>query len=171
MVFRGKYLENRRFRVLLHWIPALIGIAVIIAESTATMSAENTSRWLLPLWIKLFGPIRPERWEVIHHYIRKTGHFVGYGMVSLGFFDSWRVTLEQKLTEWRVRFRYAAGLALLSTLLLASWDEWHQSFLPNRTSSVRDVGIDFCGAMAAQLVLLGIVSVWRRRPGVRVAAA
>ena len=127
-------MENRRFRVLLHWIPALIGIAVIIAESTATMSAENTSRWLLPLWIKLFGPIRPERWEVIHHYIRKTGHFVGYGMVSLGFFDSWRVTLEQKLTEWRVRFRYAAGLALLSTLLLASWDEWHQSFLPNRTS-------------------------------------
>jgi VanZ family protein len=163
--------ENRRFRLILHWIPAMIGIAVIIAESTATMSAENTSRWLLPIWIKLFGAIRPERWEVIHHYIRKTGHFVGYGMVSLGFFDSWRVTLERKWTEWGVRFRYAAGLALLSTLLLASWDEWHQSFLPNRTSSVRDVGIDFCGAMAAQLVLLGIVSVWRRRPDVRVAAA
>ena len=164
-------MENRRFRVLLHWIPALIGIAVIIAESTATMSAENTSRWLLPLWIKLFGPISPERWEVVHHYIRKTGHFTGYGMVSLGFFDSWRVTLERQWTEWRARFRYAVGLALLSTLLLASWDEWHQSFMPNRTSSVRDVGIDFCGAMAAQLALLGIASVWRRRPGVRVAAA
>jgi VanZ family protein len=163
--------ENRRFRLILHWIPALIGIAVILVESTATMSAENTSRWLLPLWIKLFGPISPERWAVVHHHIRKTGHFVGYGMVSLGFFDSWRVTLERRWAERRVRFRYAAGLALLSTLLLASWDEWHQSFLPNRTSSVRDVGIDFCGAMAAQLVLLGIVSVWRKRPRVRVAAA
>jgi VanZ family protein len=70
-----------------------------------------------------------------------------------------------------VRIRNAAGLALLSTLLLASWDEWHQSFLPNRTSSVRDVGIDFCGAVAAQLVLLAVLSLWRRRPGVRVATA
>ena len=30
-------------------------------------------------------------------------------------------------------------VALLSTLLLASWDEWHQSFLPGRTSTPRDV--------------------------------
>jgi VanZ family protein len=169
--FSRRKVENRRFRLILHWIPALIGIAVILVESTATMSAENTSRWLLPLWIKLFGPISPERWEVVHHYIRKTGHFTGYGMVSLGFFDSWRVTMERRWTGWQVRFRYAAGLAVLSTLLLASWDEWHQSLLPNRTSSVRDVGIDFCGAIAAQLVLLAIVGVWRRRPGVRVAAA
>src|ERR1700735_4285942 len=164
--FSRRKVENRRFRLILHWIPALIGIAVILVESTATMSAENTSRWLLPLWIKIFGPISPERWEVVHHYIRKTGHFTGYGMVSLGFFDSWRVTMEQRWTDLRMRFRNSAGLAVLSTLLLASWDEWHQSLLPNRTSSVRDVGIDFCGAIAAQLVLLAIVSVWRRRPGV-----
>jgi VanZ family protein len=170
-LFSRRKVENRRFRLILHWIPALIGIGVILVESTATMSAENTSRWLLPLWIKLFGPISPERWEVVHHYIRKTGHFTGYGMVSLGFFDSWRVTMEQRWPELRMRFRNSAGLAVLSTLLLASWDEWHQSLLPNRTSSVRDVGIDFCGAIAAQLVLLAIVSVWRRRPGVRVAAA
>ena len=108
----------------------MIGIGIIVAESTATMSAENTSRWLLPLWVKLFGPISPAHWEVVHHYIRKTGHFVGYGLVSLGFFDSWRVTLEHRWPLWRVRFRYAAGLALLCTLLLASWDEWHQSFFP-----------------------------------------
>jgi hypothetical protein len=36
-------------RLFVHWIPALIGIAVVVAESTATLTAENTSRWLLPL--------------------------------------------------------------------------------------------------------------------------
>jgi VanZ family protein len=163
--------QKPRYRLLLHWIPALIGILVIVGESTATMSAENTSRWLLPLWLKLFGPISPDRWAVVHHYIRKTGHFVGYGMVSLGFFDAWRVTLERHWTEWRVRFRNSAGLAVLSTVLLASWDEWHQSFIPGRTSSVRDVGIDFCGAVAAQLVLLGMITLRRRRPTVRIAPA
>jgi VanZ family protein len=171
VAFPGRNVQNSRSRLLLHWIPALIGIAVIVGESTATMSAENTSRWLLPFWVKLFGPIGPDRWAVIHHYIRKTGHFVGYGMVSLGFFDSWRVTLERRWTEWRVRFRNVAGLALLSTLLLAIWDEWHQSFLPGRTSSPRDVALDFCGAVAAQLILLGVLTLVRRRPGPRLAAA
>ena len=148
--------------MFLHWIPALIGIGIIVAESTATMSSENTSRWLLPLWVKLFGPISPAHWAVIHHYIRKTGHFVGYGSVSLGFFDSWRVTLEHRWPAWQVRFRYAAGLALLCTLLLASWDEWHQSFLPGRTSSARDVALDFCGAVTAHLILFCIVSLCRQ---------
>lgn len=172
---RGPFLwssvRNSRLRLFLHWIPALIGIAIILGESTAMMSSDNTSRFLLPLWIKLFGPISPDRWEIVHHYIRKTGHFIGYGCVSLGFFEAWRVTLEVRWPVWRQRMRYAAGLALLSTLLLASWDEWHQSFIPGRTSSARDVLLDFCGALAAQLLLICLLSAFRKSPKVRVAAA
>lgn len=135
----------------------MIGIAVIIIESTGTMSAANTSRWLLPIWTRLFGPVTMERWAVIHHWIRKTGHFVGYGAVSLGFFEGWRYTFAQRAKRWRSLFLLAAPLALVSTVLLASWDEWHQSFLPGRTSTPFDVGIDFSGALAAHLVLLLVV--------------
>ena len=149
--------------MLLHWIPALIGIAVIMVESTAMMGASNTSRWLLPIWEKLFGPVSPERWAVIHHYIRKSGHFVGYGSVSLGFFEGWRVSLETRFADWRMRFRNAALLAVVSTLLLASWDEWHQSFIPGRTSSAWDVCLDCCGAVIANLLLYGLMSLFRRR--------
>lgn len=156
-----------RMRIFIHWIPALAGITVILVESTAMMSAANTSRWLLPLWTKLFGPISPERWAVVHHYIRKTGHFAGYGLVSLGFFNAWRVTLERRWPGWPpeswLRIRNAAALALLSTVLLASWDEWHQSFIPGRTSSARDVLLDFCGALAAHLVVLTVVRLRRGR--------
>src|SRR5262249_51202782 len=138
-------------------------VAVIITESTAMMSASNTSRWLLPLWIKLFGPITPERWAVVHHWIRKTGHFVGYGLVSLAFFEGWRATFSQKARN-HARIAIVAPLALVSTLILASWDEWHQSLLPGRTSKVSDVGIDFSGAVVAHLVLLLVlVIVWRVR--------
>jgi VanZ family protein len=160
-------MRNSRMRLFVHWIPALIGIAVIVTESTAMMSSENTSHWLLPLWIRLFGPISPERWDIVHHYIRKTGHFIGYGTVALCFFNAWRVTLERRWPGWPpaswTRFRNAAALALLSTLLLASWDEWHQTFLPGRTGSPWDVLLDFCGALAAHLVLLAVVRLWRRR--------
>lgn len=142
----------------------MIGIIVILIESTGTMSAENTSRWLLPIWVKLFGPITPDRWAIVHHYIRKTGHFVGYGLVSLGFFEGWRATFSVKTRSQGVLFAIVAPMALVCTLALASWDEWHQSFLPGRTSAVSDVGIDFSGAVVAHLILLLLlVIVWRVR--------
>src|SRR5215470_2919481 len=155
-------MSRTRFYYLLHWIPAMVGITVILIESTGTMSAENTSRWLLPIWEKLFGPITPERWAVVHHLIRKTGHFVGYGLVSLGFFEGWRATFSERMRNHRWIFVIVAPLALVSTLALASWDEWHQSFLPGRTSAISDVGIDFSGAVTAHLVLLlTLTVVWR----------
>lgn len=163
----GEIVSRRQKRLLLHWVPALIGVAVILMESTAAMGAANTSRWLLPIWERMFGPVTPERWDIIHHYIRKSGHFVGYGSVSLGFFDGWRVTLERRYPVWSMRFRHAAALALGCTLALASWDEWHQSFLPGRTSSIYDVGLDFCGALLAHLVLYGLTSLFRKRPRVQ----
>jgi len=157
-------MPRTRLSLFLHWIPALIGISVILIESTGSMTSANTSRWLLPIWVKLFGPISPERWETVHHLIRKTGHFVGYGFVSLGFFEGWRYTFAGKARSWGWLFAVAAPLALVSTVLLASWDEWHQSFLPGRTSTPVDVGIDFSGAITAHLILLLILLlVWRVR--------
>ncbi len=157
-------MPRTRFYFFLHWIPAIIGITVIIIESTGAMSSDNTSRWLLPIWIKLFGPITPEHWAVVHHWIRKTGHFTGYGLVSLCFFEGWRTTLSAKARSGFRIYAIVTPLALVSTLILASWDEWHQSFLPNRTSKVSDVGIDFSGAMVAHLLLLLVlVIVWRVR--------
>jgi VanZ family protein len=154
-------MSKTRLYLLLHWIPAMIGIVVILIESTGAMSAENTSRWLLPLWIKLFGPVAPDRWVEIHHYIRKTGHFVGYGMVSLGFFEGWRATLSRTRSSRRL-FAVAAPLAVLSTLALACWDEWHQSLIPGRTSKVSDVAIDLSGAIVAHLVLLLVLVIAER---------
>ncbi|MBX6358513.1 MAG: VanZ family protein [Acidobacterium ailaaui] len=156
-------MKKPALRLFLHWIPAMAGILVIVAESTIFFGAGNTSRWLLPVWERLFGPVAPERWEVIHFYIRKTGHFVGYGLVSLGFFEGWRATFSPG-KDW-ARLLVAAALpALFSTLLLAMWDEWHQSFLPGRTSSPVDVGIDFSGAVMAHLVLLLVLTVvWKVR--------
>lgn len=165
-------MRSSRMQILLHWIPALAGICIILGESTATMSAQNTSRWLYPLWVHLFGPISHARWEVIHFYIRKSGHFCGYGLISLTFYHGWSTTLRQRGQAWLARFRHSALLALLCTLVLASWDEWHQSFLPGRGSSPRDVLLDCCGAILAHLILLGLVVLLRRRPAdMKMAAA
>ena len=158
---------NPRLRNLLHWLPAALAVLMIAVESTPVMSASNTSRWLLPIWVHLFGPITPERWAVVHHYIRKTGHFTGYGLVSLCFFHGWRKTLHLAGRGVRALWVRSAIFAVGCTILIASADEFHQTFLPSRTGRVSDVGIDTCGAIAVQLlilVLMPFLTVNRRDP-------
>ena len=148
---------------VLDWLPAALSVLMITLESTATMSAANTSRILYPLWIKLFGPISSAEWAAVHHVIRKTGHFVGYGLVSVTFFYSWRQTLLRMAVKHQTLWRRASVLAVLCTLLIAILDEYHQSFLPSRTSSPVDVCIDLSGAIAAQLVLLLVIQLFLPR--------
>jgi VanZ family protein len=147
-------LRSLKISRALDWLPAALSVAMIVAESTATMSAENTSQWLYPLWERLFGPTSPLHWTEVHHFIRKAGHFVGYGVVSLAFLYGWLRTLHRRRGKYRPIWRRAALLAVSCTLLIAALDEYHQSFLPSRTSSPIDVCIDLCGAIAAQLLLL-----------------
>jgi VanZ family protein len=153
-----------RLRIVLDWVPAALSVLLIFLESTATMSSENTSHWLYPLWVWLFGRINPAHWAEVHHLIRKTGHFVGYGLVSLAFFYSWRQTLRRMAVQHWTLWRRASVLAVVCTLLIAISDEYHQSFLPTRTSSPLDVCIDLSGAIAAQLLLLLVIQFVYRRP-------
>jgi VanZ family protein len=128
------------------WLPVAVGIAVIMLESTEYFGADRTSgplRWLFQL---LFVPVTDAHWAVIHHLIRKSGHFLGYGAIGLAWLRAWRMTLAN------APFHTDASLALLGTAMLASWDEWHQSFLPNRTSSPWDVLLDCLGALVMLLI-------------------
>ena len=52
----------------------------------------------------------------------------------------------------RAGFLLDASLALLGTAIVASADEFHQSFLPNRTGVPSDVLLDCCGAIVLQLL-------------------
>lgn len=146
-----------------HWVPAALAVLVIGFESTIFMSANNTSRWLLPIWEYLFGPITPKHWSLVHHYIRKTGHFTGYGLVSLCFFHGFRTTLKSAGSLPALWYR-SAIFALGCTFLVASADEIHQAFLPGRGGSLLDVLLDTCGAVVAQLLVLAIIPRIKRKP-------
>ena len=66
-------------------------------------------------------------------------------------FRAWRETLPAD-SGARWTFRWAA-IALMGTCLVASLDEWHQSYLPTRTGTVRDVILDTCAGVAALLAV------------------
>jgi VanZ family protein len=129
------------------WLPVALGIAVIILESTELLGSNHTSGPLRRIYEALFGHVSNARWEIVHHYIRKSGHFVAYGFIGLAWLRAWWMTLP------RSRFFPDAMLALLGTALVASCDEWHQTFLPNRTGTPWDVLLDCTGAITMQLIV------------------
>jgi len=150
-------LTTDRHHVLKAWIAATLWLIVIAIESTTYLSAHNTSRILYPLLHFFFG-LNHARFEHWHFYIRKGGHVFGYGLLSILLFRAWRETLPS-IRNARWTFRWA-GIAVLGTALVASLDEWHQSFLPTRTGTVRDVILDTCAGIAAQILVFLLVKLF-----------
>ncbi len=143
------------------WAPVAIAILIICIESTSTFSAQNTSSWLRPIVEGLVGPFHGNGWEAFHHCLRKTGHFIGYGTVGFTFLRAWLYArapeAQSSLLSWRVE---STILAIFSTAIVASCDEFHQTFLPSRTGTPLDVLLDTAGASV--LCLLVWLICWTR---------
>ena len=116
-------------------------------ESTEWFGSDHTSGPLRSFYTALFGQVNDANWDIIHHCIRKSGHFTGYGIIGLFWLRGWWRTLPHS------RFFQDALLALLGTAAIASCDEWHQTFLPNRTGTPVDVLLDCSGAVTLQLLV------------------
>ena len=133
------------------WIAAALWIGLIAVESSNLLSAANTSRFLYPLLTYLFGHIDPVRFLYWHHMARKIGHVVGYGILSFLLFRAWRATLPSLSPHgWSWKWSW---IAILMTALVASLDEWHQSFLASRTGAFSDVVLDTVAGIGAQMLI------------------
>ncbi|HET6175479.1 MAG TPA: VanZ family protein [Candidatus Sulfotelmatobacter sp.] len=142
--------SSDRHHVLKAWIAAILWLIVIAIESSSFLSAGNTSRFLYPLLHFLFG-VDHRHFEHWHFFIRKGGHVFGYGLLSILLFRAWRESLPALGNpKWTIRW---TNLAILGTALVASLDEWHQSFLPSRTGRWEDVVLDTCAGLAAQILV------------------
>ena len=141
------------------WLPSAIWLTVIAVESTNLSSAEHTGRILYPIFHFVFE-MDPAKFAVWHALLRKTGHIVGYFTLSGLLFRSWRATFPRLSTRWCVQW---ATVASLSTFLVAMLDEWHQSLLPSRTGTFRDVILDSTAGLVAQIALFAILRMQRFR--------
>jgi len=137
------------------WWPAAVWIGLISIESTDMFSSNNTGSMLYSLLTRIFGPINLYDFLIFHHYLRKTGHVVGYGMLALLLLRGWRATLGYS-RDLLVR---TSVLSWIGTAFVASMDEWHQSFIPSRTGTVHDVILD----SIAGLGFLIVANLWLRR--------
>ena len=66
--------------------------------------------------------------------IKKSAHMLGYALLALSYLRAF----DGKIDKWK--------LVWLLAILYAASDEFHQSFVAGRGSTVMDVGIDAIGA-------------------------
>jgi VanZ family protein len=80
---------------------------------------------------------------------RKSAHIFVFGVLAILFFKCFAP----------IKFSYV--LAWVFTVLYAIFDEWHQSFVPGRVASMKDVMFDSFGAMVALLLIYFFVRLKR----------
>ena len=134
-------------RLLSRYLPLVAWLILISYASSDSFSAANTSRIIGPLVLWLFPNTSPESMAVIHFAIRKIAHFTEYAILAYlaarAFRTSPRATLANR---W-----FLTALALI--VIYALVDEYHQSFVPSRTSSIYDSLIDMSGGLVTLLIL------------------
>ena len=145
-----------------NWWYVLVWLGVIRLESTGAASANNTSRIVYVVVATLYPKVEPSFVEQLDEVLRKSGHFLGYGILSVLVFLALRNTnrdrLRALLRPWGANLRDFwrwewVGIGMLTTIITAAFDEMHQSFLPSRAGRWQDVVLDACGGAALQFLL------------------
>jgi VanZ family protein len=151
------------------WLPVVLWLGWMFFASTDVMSSEHTSRFIGP-FLRWWKPdITLAAVESIQLVVRKCAHAVDYAILSMLLYRAIRhqyrvgAKAASARAKRRDNFLFVAVLTFTLTLLLAVGDEFHQSFVPSRTASARDVGIDMGGALIGLFIWRGIER--RRRKG------
>jgi VanZ family protein len=134
---------------LKYWLPVLIWIGLIFVGSTDALSAEQTSRFLVPFLRWLDPQISFATIAAIHFALRKLGHLTEYAIFAALL---WRAL--RRGTRLQAKMSILFLFAWLAAAIFAVTDEFHQSFVLSRTASPVDVMIDICGAMIGLAICL-----------------
>ena len=136
---------------LVRYGPLVVWAILIFIGSSSALSSSNTS-FIVRIVHYLFPGASPETLGLAHFLFRKAGHLTEYAIFAWLAARAFRMSTRDFLRHgW-------FWAALILTAAYASSDEFHQSFVPTRGASVRDVMIDVIGG----LIGLAVVS-WRWR--------
>jgi VanZ family protein len=131
---------------LTYWLPPIVWAAMILAASSDFFSASHTGGWIEIVIAWLGRSLSPAALDLLNQVLRKLGHVTAYGILSALSFRA----LRGERANWNLR--WAIG-AILLTALIASVDEFHQSFIPSRTGTWHDVVLDTTAAILVQITI------------------
>lgn len=138
-------MSDRSF-VLRRWVPVLLWAGLIFWGSTDALSVPHTSRFLRPFLLWIDPRLSADTIASVQVAIRKTGHMCEYAVLAVLVWRASNGADLGRVRPWPVRLAWTTWG---SAVAYAVSDEFHQSFVPSREGSPRDVAIDAVGAALA----------------------
>ncbi len=137
---QGKqWFSDWKFWAVLLWMVLIF----FLSHQDGNRSSE-TSEWVLHLFMALgLTESRIESWN-LGFWVRKTAHFTEYLILTLILF---------KWLSGKMKGKSALFISWITAVLYACTDELHQSFIPFRTATPFDVGVDALGGMLAVAII------------------
>lgn len=128
----------------------------ILPELQSVLKEEPSKELLSKMELTYWGSmVSVDAWgyhAFVELLIRKATHFCGYGAISVLFLLFYR----------KLQWKFPSILAVLSVTIIASLDEYNQTFIPSRTGAVQDVVIDVLGALTFVIVTNLVLYVFKR---------
>jgi VanZ family protein len=134
-------------RFVKYWLPLLLWLGVIFVGSTNLMSAEHTSRFIVPFLRWLKPDISPGTLASIHFIVRKSAHLGEYAVLALLLL---RAAIF--ITSLKRSLATLYGSVWIACLVVATTDEFHQAFVASRGALATDILIDSGGAILGLLI-------------------
>ena len=99
--------------------------------------ASFLSQFEITYWGRLISVETSGYYHFVEFLIRKGTHFSGYGLIAVIMY----------LFYQYLPIRFKASAAVVTIFVIASLDEFRQSFIDGRTGTFKDVLIDTAGAI------------------------
>ncbi|WP_145320558.1 VanZ family protein [Paenibacillus xylanexedens] len=161
---------RRTYGFLIALLLIVIWILVIWSMSTQSSQQQDIQPWLhkwsqkvqigfvLPDIQFTYGEyqysLKQRPYDFAEFIFRKSAHLFVYAVLAMLVYGGLRYR--------RIRIMTCIVAALAVVLIIASIDEYIQQFSPNRTSSIRDVGLDLLGGCCGIAVYAWLLSITRR---------
>ena len=142
-VLREAYSPQASHHRLFRYGPVILWTALIFIGSSDLLSASHTSSFLIRPLRLLFPSASETTLNTIHFALRKLGHFTEYAILASLAARAFRTSSQPWL---RQRWFWTA---LSFVIVYALFDEFHQSFVPQRSAHIEDIVIDALSATAA----------------------
>ncbi|WP_066295228.1 VanZ family protein [Bacillus sp. FJAT-29937] len=118
------------------WLTAAIVYCIAIFITTASPASTGGNTLMI---IADFFHLSEDQARMANLIFRKLVHLSAFGVLAILFYNSFE------------KHRFIQ--AWIYTTIYAASDEIHQAFIPDRTGSIVDVGIDSIGALIALCII------------------
>lgn len=139
---------------VIFFIPCMIILSLIFSFSaqngdTSGGLSETITTYVLETYNFFFHPesapnVLVNRMDFIHFLIRKTAHVSEYFALCMSLLLPLNRVLNKK--------RNVLLISAIASVVFAALDEYHQTFIPGRMGSIKDVLIDSIGITFACIV-------------------